>query len=75
MLLLGVHCLPRPDFSTLQTKNEEQGKLAEEIMEEYQAATTKVKKLELDLDAAMREKVTYNHSGCCEPNYHIHMQN
>ena len=29
-------------------------------MEQYQAANTKVKKLELDLDAAMREKVRTN---------------
>ena len=41
----------------LQNKNEEQGKLAEEIMEQYQAANNKVKKLEMDLDAALREKV------------------
>ena len=30
-------------------------------MEQYQAATTKMKKLELDLDAAMREKVFFIH--------------
>ena len=44
-------------FYVLQNKNEEQGKLAEEIMEQYQAANNKVKKLEMDLDAALREKV------------------
>ena len=48
--------------SIFQTKNEEQGKLAEEIMEQYQAATTKIKKLELDLDTALREKVLYYES-------------
>ncbi|XP_045201260.2 uncharacterized protein LOC123554904 isoform X2 [Mercenaria mercenaria] len=39
-----------------RAKNEEQGKLAEEIMDQYQAANTAVKKLEMELDAALREK-------------------
>ena len=49
------------DCYVLQNKNEEQGKLAEEIMEQYQAANNKVKKLEMDLDAALREKVYWAH--------------
>ncbi|XP_060572624.1 uncharacterized protein LOC132730664 isoform X2 [Ruditapes philippinarum] len=39
-----------------RAKNEEQGKLAEEVIEQYQTANTRVKKLELELDAALREK-------------------
>ncbi|WAR28879.1 CNTRB-like protein, partial [Mya arenaria] len=39
-----------------RAKNEEQGKLAEEIMDQYQASTTRVKKLEMELDDAHREK-------------------
>jgi len=41
----------------LQSKAEEASKLAEEIMEQYQAASTRVKKLEMDVDDAHREKV------------------
>lgn len=48
----------------IKAKNEEQVKLAEEIMEQYQAATTEVKKLEMELDDALREKVTLD-KVCC----------
>ena len=40
-----------------QAKNEEQVKLAEEIMDQYQETTNRLKKMELELDAALREKV------------------
>ncbi|XP_052214338.1 CAP-Gly domain-containing linker protein 1-like [Dreissena polymorpha] len=39
-----------------RAKNEEQVKLAEEIMDQYQETTNRLKKMELELDAALREK-------------------
>ena len=41
----------------MQSKSEEQVKLAEEIMEQFQLSTNEVKKLELELDAVIRERV------------------
>ena len=41
----------------MQFKSEEQVKLAEEIMEQFQLSTNEVKKLELELDAVIRERV------------------
>ena len=41
----------------MQSKSEEQVKLAEEIMEQFQLSTNEVKKLELELDAVIRERL------------------
>ena len=49
-----VYCC---DTVYLQSKSEEQVKLAEEIMEQFQLSTNEVKKLELELDAVIRERV------------------
>ncbi|KAK3604469.1 hypothetical protein CHS0354_007173 [Potamilus streckersoni] len=58
-LLQRIEEVTENNMKILQTekvKNEEHGKLAEELMEQLQKSLTHSKKLELDLDAVEREK-------------------